>query len=69
MEQKQFESIRVTAVPALHIALTRGFVIETEGKNFYFHQYGAVPNHRDFRVQISKQNKKALSLFRSTRSD
>jgi N-acyl-phosphatidylethanolamine-hydrolysing phospholipase D len=35
-EQKQFGSIRITAVPALHIAVTRGFVIEAEGKNIYF---------------------------------
>lgn len=35
-EQKEFGAIRVTAVPALHIALTRGFVIEGENKSVYF---------------------------------
>jgi L-ascorbate metabolism protein UlaG (beta-lactamase superfamily) len=35
-EQKQFGAIRVTAVPASHVAITRGFVIEAEGKNVYF---------------------------------
>jgi len=35
-EQKQFGAIRVTAVPASHVAVTRGFVIEAEGKKIYF---------------------------------
>jgi L-ascorbate metabolism protein UlaG (beta-lactamase superfamily) len=35
-EQKQFGTIRVTAVPASHVAITRGFVIEAGGKNIYF---------------------------------
>jgi len=35
-EQKQFGSIRVTAVPALHTAVTRGFVLQAEGKTVYF---------------------------------
>lgn len=35
-EQKQFGAIRVTAVPAAHVAITRGFVIEAEDKKIYF---------------------------------
>jgi len=35
-EEKQCGEIRVTAVPATHVAVTRGFVIETEGKKIYF---------------------------------
>jgi len=35
-EEKQFGSIRVTAVPARHVTVTRGFVIQAEGKNVYF---------------------------------
>jgi L-ascorbate metabolism protein UlaG (beta-lactamase superfamily) len=35
-EQKQFGSVRVTAVPASHVTVTRGYVIEAEGKKIYF---------------------------------
>lgn len=35
-EQKQFGPIRITAVPASHVAITRGFVIEAGGKKIYF---------------------------------
>ncbi len=35
-EQRQFGSVAVTAVPALHIGLPGGFVIEAEGKHIYF---------------------------------
>jgi L-ascorbate metabolism protein UlaG (beta-lactamase superfamily) len=35
-EQRQFGSIVVTAVPALHMGLPSGMVIEAEGKSIYF---------------------------------
>jgi L-ascorbate metabolism protein UlaG (beta-lactamase superfamily) len=35
-EQRQFGSVAVTAVPALHMGLPGGFVIEAEGKQVYF---------------------------------
>jgi L-ascorbate metabolism protein UlaG (beta-lactamase superfamily) len=35
-ETKEFGAVRVTAVPAAHIALTRGYVIESEKKTLYF---------------------------------
>lgn len=35
-ETKEFGSVRVTTVPAAHIALTRGYVIEGGGKTVYF---------------------------------
>jgi L-ascorbate metabolism protein UlaG (beta-lactamase superfamily) len=35
-EQKEFGPLRVTAVPARHIAVTRGYVVEAEGKSVYF---------------------------------
>jgi L-ascorbate metabolism protein UlaG (beta-lactamase superfamily) len=35
-EQKHFGAITVTAVPALHLAVTTGYVLEAEGKCLYF---------------------------------
>jgi len=35
-EQMQLGGIRVTAVPATHVAVTRGFIIEAEGQKIYF---------------------------------
>jgi len=35
-EERQFGPVRITAVPALHLALPCGFVIEAEGKRVYF---------------------------------
>ena len=35
-EQKQFGAVRVTATPALHLAIPCGFVIEAEEKAVYF---------------------------------
>ena len=35
-EQRQFGSVAVTAVPAQHMRLPGGFVIEAEGKHIYF---------------------------------
>jgi L-ascorbate metabolism protein UlaG (beta-lactamase superfamily) len=35
-EKRQFGSVAVTAVPALHMGLPGGFVIEAEGKSVYF---------------------------------
>ncbi|MGA3136345.1 MAG: MBL fold metallo-hydrolase [Terracidiphilus sp.] len=35
-EQRRFGSVAVTAVPALHMGLPGGFLIEAEGKHIYF---------------------------------
>jgi L-ascorbate metabolism protein UlaG (beta-lactamase superfamily) len=35
-EAKQLGSFKVTAVPALHVAITHGYVIECEGTSIYF---------------------------------
>ena len=35
-EQKRFGDVTVTAVPALHLAVTTGYVLEAEGKCIYF---------------------------------
>ena len=35
-EQRQFGAVAVSAVPALHMGLPGGFVIEAEGKHIYF---------------------------------
>jgi L-ascorbate metabolism protein UlaG (beta-lactamase superfamily) len=35
-ETRQFGPLRITAVPARHMALTRGYVIEVEGECVYF---------------------------------
>ena len=35
-EQRKFGSVAVTVVPALHMGLPGGFVIEAEGKHIYF---------------------------------
>ena len=35
-QQRQFGPVRVTAVPARHMVITRGFVVEAEGKTIYF---------------------------------
>jgi L-ascorbate metabolism protein UlaG (beta-lactamase superfamily) len=35
-EEKRIGAIRIVAVPAAHIAVTRGFVIEAEDKRIYF---------------------------------
>ena len=35
-EQKQFAGANITAVPASHIAITRGYVIQADGKTIYF---------------------------------
>jgi L-ascorbate metabolism protein UlaG (beta-lactamase superfamily) len=35
-EQREFGAVRVTAVPARHVIVTRGYVIEIGGKQVYF---------------------------------
>lgn len=49
--QKQFGAIRVTAVPAAHIAVTRGFVVEAENKRIYF---AGDTYYRGFMKEIGK---------------
>ena len=57
-EQKQFGGVGVTAVPATHVAVTRGFVIEAEGKRIYFAgdtRYGSFMNEigRRFGLEVA----------------
>lgn len=35
-ERQEFGAVQVTAVPARHVAVTRGYVVEAEGKSVYF---------------------------------
>lgn len=35
-ERKDFGAISITAVPASHVAITRGFIVAAEGRNVYF---------------------------------
>jgi L-ascorbate metabolism protein UlaG (beta-lactamase superfamily) len=51
-ELKQFGDVRVTAVPAAHIAVTRGFVVEVEDKRIYF---AGDTYYRAFMKEIGKK--------------
>ena len=35
-ESRQFGNIKITAVPAVHVAITVGFIVQSEGKQIYF---------------------------------
>ncbi|MGD8997912.1 MAG: MBL fold metallo-hydrolase, partial [Anaerolineae bacterium] len=35
-EKRRFGSLTVTAVPALHLAVTTGYVLESDGRSVYF---------------------------------
>ena len=59
-EQKQFGALRVTAVPASHIAVTRGYVIEAEGKSIYF---AGDTYSRGFMKEIGARFKLDLALL------
>ena len=59
-EEKQFGAIRVTAVPATHVAVTRGFVIQVEGKNIYF---AGDTYYREFMKEIGKKFALDLALM------
>jgi L-ascorbate metabolism protein UlaG (beta-lactamase superfamily) len=59
-EQKQFGAIRVTAVPASHVAVTRGFVIEAEGNKIYF---AGDTYYRGFMKEIGKRFALDLALL------
>lgn len=59
-EQKQFGKVRVTAVPASHVAITRGFVIEADGKNVYF---AGDTYYRGFMKEIGTRFRLDLALL------
>jgi L-ascorbate metabolism protein UlaG (beta-lactamase superfamily) len=51
-EDKQFGTVTVTAVPALHIAVTIGFIIQGEGKHIYF---AGDTYYRSFMAEIGQR--------------
>lgn len=59
-ESHVVNAIKVTAVPALHIALTVGFVIESEGKQIYF---AGDTYYRPFMKDIGKQFQLDVALM------
>lgn len=59
-EEKQFGTIRVTAVPARHVTVTRGFVLQAEGKSIYF---AGDTYYRDFMKEIGKKFTLDLALM------
>lgn len=59
-EEREFGAIRVTAVPARHITVTRGFVIQAEGKSIYF--AGDI-YHRRFMKEIGERFTLDLALM------
>lgn len=59
-EEKQFGAIRVTAVPARHITVTRGFVLQAEGKSVYF---AGDTYYRSFMKEIGRRFTLDLALM------
>lgn len=59
-EEKQFGPICVTAVPASHVTVTRGFVLEVEGKSIYF---TGDTYYREFMKEIGKRFALDLALM------
>jgi L-ascorbate metabolism protein UlaG (beta-lactamase superfamily) len=59
-EKKRFGAVDVTAVPALHMALTRGFVLEGEGKQIYF---AGDTFFRPFMAEIGKRFQLDVALM------
>jgi L-ascorbate metabolism protein UlaG (beta-lactamase superfamily) len=59
-EEKQFDPIRVTAVPARHTAVTRGFVLQAEGKSIYF---AGDTYYREFMKEIGRKFMLDLALM------
>jgi len=59
-EVKQLGAIRVTAVPARHITVTRGFVVQAEGKSIYF---AGDTYYREFMMEIGKKFSLDLALM------
>ncbi len=60
-EMKQFDAIRITAVPASHLAVApRGYIIEVEGKTVYF---AGDTYYRDFMREIGKRYSVDLALL------
>lgn len=51
-ETKPFGAVRVTAVPAAHIAVTRGYAVEAEGKAAYF---AGDTYYRPFMAEIGRR--------------
>ena len=59
-ETKRVASVEVTAVPALHMAVTLGFVITGEGKEVYF---AGDTFYRPFMAEIGKRFRLDLALM------
>lgn len=59
-EHRQFGPVGVTAVPALHIAITHGFVLQAEGKNLYF---AGDTYYREFMKEIGTRFALDLALL------
>jgi L-ascorbate metabolism protein UlaG (beta-lactamase superfamily) len=59
-EEKQFGPIRVTAVPARHVTVTRGFVLQAEQKSIYF---AGDTYYQDFMKEIGKRFTLELALL------
>jgi L-ascorbate metabolism protein UlaG (beta-lactamase superfamily) len=59
-ETQPFDSVEVTAVPALHMAVTLGFVIEGGGERVYF---AGDTFYRPFMVEIGKRFQLDLALM------
>jgi L-ascorbate metabolism protein UlaG (beta-lactamase superfamily) len=59
-QQKTFGDIRVTAVPAAHVTVTRGYVIEAEGKSVYF---AGDTYFRSFMKEIGRRFKLDVALL------
>ncbi len=59
-EARQFGEVRITAVPAAHIAITRGFVIEAEGRAVYF---AGDTYRREFMREIGSRFKLDVALM------
>ena len=59
-EQKTFGPLVITAVPALHVALARGFVVTAEGRNLYF---AGDTYYRDFMQEIGRRFRLDVALI------
>ncbi|MBU1699192.1 MAG: MBL fold metallo-hydrolase [Candidatus Eisenbacteria bacterium] len=59
-EEKRFGTVTVTAVPALHLAVTNGYVIESEEKRSYF---AGDTCHRPFMKEIGRRFQLDVALM------
>lgn len=59
-DQQKVGPLEMTAIPALHVAVTRGYVISAEGRNIYF---AGDTYFRDFMKEISRRFTLDLALL------